>query len=407
LLRNFLFGKPQALIILANSGMFIGNKINRMFFNAILFLFAGISALSCFDKAAPDSNDSKDQIQIAIEKSAGILIEDPKINALSVGVYKDGKKYTFHQGELDPGKGNTPNDSTIYEIASVSKSFTGTLVAQAILDDKLALEDDIRIYLEGQYPNLEYDGQPILIEHLITHTACLPRFFPVEINELFNTIDDSLPSRIYDIEKDYSKEEFLTDLRSISIDTVPGTRYGYSNADVELMAHILERAYEFPFSELLEKLICEKAGLRNTKAHLSTKEADRLANGYGASNQPVPHFANTLWGAGGGFKSTTSDLLKYMAYQLDVNNLAAQKSHELLYEDEYTQIAYLWPVTNDAEDGTYYNIHGGAFGTQNFLVIVPKYKLGISIITNQSGPTTQEKLWNTVDKLLDEIKKSP
>lgn len=70
-------------------------------------------------------------------------------------------------------------------------------------------------------------------------------------------------------------------------------------------------------------------------------------------------------------------------------------------------MAYLWPILNDLEDGTFFNIHGGAFGTQNFLMIIPKYELEISIIINQSDPETSEKLWNTLSNLLSEIKNSP
>ncbi|MEO1587275.1 MAG: hypothetical protein AAFS00_08320, partial [Bacteroidota bacterium] len=56
------------------------------------------------------------------------------------------------------------------------------------------------------------------------------------------------------------------------------------------------------------------------------------------------------------------------------------------------------------EDGTYYQIHGGAFGTQNMLLIAPKYNLGISVLTNQSGPTTQGKLSLLIDDLFSELK---
>ena len=136
------------------------------------------------------------------------------------------------------------------------------------------------------------------------------------------------------------------------------------------------------------------------------KEVKHFANGYGEINNKVPHFANTLWGAGGGLKSTISDLINYMKFQLDKNNKTVVESHKLLYSNDYMQMAYLWPVLNDSEDGTYYNIHGGAYGTQNFLLIIPKYDLGISIITNQSGPETQRKLWNTLNNLLSEIKKN-
>jgi len=89
-----------------------------------------------------------DKVQMSMDKNADSLLLDSKINAVSIGVYKDGKKYTSHYGELDKGKGNTPSDNTIYEIASVSKTFTGVLVANAVLEGKLALEDDIRKYLK-------------------------------------------------------------------------------------------------------------------------------------------------------------------------------------------------------------------------------------------------------------------
>lgn len=372
-----------------------------------ILLFTSVLILSCNHGTKIASTKTTDRTQIAIEKNGGSLLSDPKINAISIGVYKDGKIYTRHFGELDKGKKNMPTDSTIYEIASVSKSFTGTLVAQAVLDKKLDLENDIRKFLKGDYSNLEYKGNPIKVKHLITHTAGLPRFLPTRINDLFNNIDENLPFRIYDIEKDYNKVEFLNDLQSISINIIPGTSYGYSNADVELMAHILENVYQTSFEQLLQKYICERANMKNTKVHLSSSEVKHLANGYGEINNLVPHFANTLWGAGGGLKSTTSDLVNYMKFQLENKNEVVAESHKLLYSNENMEMAYLWPIFNDSEDGTYYNIHGGAFGTQNFLMILPKYDLGISIITNQSGPETQGKLWNTLITLLSEIKNSP
>ncbi len=360
--------------------------------------------LSCNQGTKTKEKKVKDPISIAIDKSATNLLSDPKINAISIGVFKDGKTYTSHFGELDKGKGNAPNDSTIYEIASVSKSFSGTLVAQAVLDEKLNLEDDIRKYLKGEYPNLEHQGVAIKVKHLISHTASLPRFLPERINDLFNNIDENLPFRIFSIESEYSKEAFLQELRSISIDVTPGTMYRYSNADVELMAHILETVYQSSFEQLLKEHICDKAKMKDTKVHLSPEEMNRLANGYGEINNKVPHFANTLWGAGGGIKSTTADLMNYIKFQLDENNEAVKESRRKLYSDGDIQMGYLWPIFNDSEDGTFYSIHGGAYGTQNFLMIVPKYQLGISIITNQSGPETQGKLLNTLNDLLSEIK---
>ncbi|WP_299761897.1 serine hydrolase domain-containing protein [uncultured Pontibacter sp.] len=382
----------------------MGNKKPKKM-KLIILLILGITISSCNKHSNDITNSKTDPVKISIEKNADSLLLDPKINSVSIGIYKDGKIYTGHFGELDKGIGNTPTDATLYEIASVSKSFTGTLVAQAILDKKINLNDDIRKYLDGDFSNLEYNNSPIKIKHLITHTSGLPRSLPTSIDALFDNIDENLPFKIYEIEKNYSKTQFLGDLQTVKIATIPGTSFNYSNADTEVMAHILEKVYKMTYDQLLQKFICKPAGMKDTKVKLSAEESKRLANGYGETNKLVPHFANTLWGADGGIKSTTSDLVNYMKFQLDSTNLAAAESHQLLFAENDIQIGYLWPIINNAEDGVYYNIHGGAFGTQNYFLIIPKYNLGVSIITNQSGPETQDKLWNTMKNLLTDIKK--
>ncbi|MEJ8801368.1 serine hydrolase domain-containing protein [Pontibacter sp. H249] len=370
----------------------------------IILLILGITISSCNKHSKNITNSKIDSVKISIEKNADSLLLDPKINSVSIGIYKDGETYTGHFGELDKGIGNKPTDATIYEIASVSKSFTGTLVAQAVLDKKINLDDDIRKYLDGDFSNLEYNNSPIKIKHLITHTSGLPRSLPTSIDALFDTIDEKLPFRIYEIEKNYSKTQFLGDLQTVKIAAIPGTSFNYSNADTEVMAYILEKVYKMTYDQLLQKFICKPAGMKDTKVKLSAEELNRLANGYGETNKLVPHFANTLWGADGGIKSTTADLVNYMKFQLENNNLAAAESHKLIFSENDIKMGYLWPIITNDEDDIYYTIHGGAFGTQNYLLIIPKYNLGVSIITNQSGPETQGKLWNTMNNLLNDIK---
>ncbi len=367
------------------------------------FLFVLLSIISCDSRTKQKTYTIHEAIHLAIEKNANSFISNPLINSVSIGIFKDGKSYTGHFGELDKGKGNKPTDSTIYEIASVSKSFTGTLVAQAVLDKKLSLEDDIRKDLMGDFSNLEHLNNPIRIKHLLTHTSGLPRFLPTKINSLFDNRDENLPFRIYNINKEYSKKEFLTDLKKLSIKNIPGTVYQYASADTELLAHILENIYKITFDELLQKYICNISEMENTRVHLSSEQKNKLANGYGDINNLVPHFANSLWGAGGGIKSTTPDLLNYIKLQLDDTHLAAKESHMSLYEDGGIQIGYLWNIDSKDDYGTFYYIHGGAFGTQNYLIIIPEHKLGVSIITNQSGLQTSRKLWDTLLNLLSDI----
>lgn len=367
-------------------------------------LFLILTLISCNESEAPKIEVENDPILRSMEKHADSLLLDAKITSLAIGIYKDGKAYTGYYGELDEGKKNKPSENTIYEIASVGKTFAGTLVSQAVLDGKLSLDDNITKYFEEDYPNLNYDGNPIKVRHLITHTSRIAQFLPDTLNTMLTNIDENLPFEFYAIRKQYDKQQFFKDLHTVVIDTLPGTRYGYSNTATELVAHILEEVYNKDYEEILREYILEVAEMPNTKIRLSEKEKKHLANGYGETRKQVPHLANTLWGAAGGLKSTLPDLINYMKFQLDSQNKVVQNSHQVIYSDGDSSIGYFWPVDKDETDGTYYGHHGGTFGTQNWLFIMPKHNLGFSIITNQSDQRTAGKLVATTNKILDEIR---
>lgn len=369
----------------------------------IIVLISILSVTACKNKNSNEGLEFSKITETIIQKLADSLLLDSKINAVSIGVYKNGKKHIAHYGELDKGIGNTPTDETLYEIASVSKTFTGVLVSKAVLEGKLSLEDDVQTYLKEEYSNLKYDGAPIKIKHLLTHTSRLPRFLPDNINSLLTEFNESLPFKMYEIQKNYSKKEFFADLQTVVLDTIPGTRYGYSNVDTELIAHILENIYDTPFDELLKEYFGKIANMPNTKIKLSKKEKLQLANGYGMTNKLVPHEANSLFGADGGIKSTMPDLVNYIAFQLNTKNTIVSESHKVIYEKGNRKMSYYWPIKSNEEYGTYFRHHGGSFGTQNWIIIIPKYNFGVSIITNQSDLDTADKLMAVVNQLILEI----
>jgi CubicO group peptidase (beta-lactamase class C family) len=375
-----------------------------MKFNFLILLIS-IVILSCKNKSEKKIIIESDYVDFLIKKNADSLLNaDASINALSIGIYKDGKTYIKHYGEIDKGKGNKPNDKTIYEIASVSKTFAGVLVAQAEIEGRLNLDDNIQKYLNGDFSNLQYKGNPIKIKHLITHTSGLPKFLPESINSLLDKPSDSLAFQISKIEKEYSREKFLKDLKSIDIDTIPGTKNEYSNADAELIGHILENIYKKNYNELIQEKICDKVGMTNTTTILNEQDKKYKANGYTNNNVLAPNMTNTLWGAGGGITSNLPDMIEYIRFQLDHTNETSVKSHQVLFENEGDETAYYWPISNDSVNGTYYLHHGGAFGTQNLLYIIPKRKLGITIFLNQSLPETGNKLYKIMDNLLNDLK---
>jgi CubicO group peptidase (beta-lactamase class C family) len=367
----------------------------------IPFLLVVLTSISCTNNGK--NIDKAAIVQTSMDANAQSILSDPTVTSVSIGILMDSVAYTSHYGELDAGKGNPPNDETIYEIASVTKTMTGTLVAQAVVDGKLNLDDDIRKYLKDDYPNFQYNNKAITIKHLVTHTSRLPAN-ATGVSELLKKRDDNTFQKVNKLMKSYNKELFFKQMKNAVLDTVPGVIEEYNNLAPNLIAHILENVYQKSFDELLNEFIFEKSGMTSTKVRLSETEKTRLANGYNGKGQVMPDTPTPLWGAEGGMKSTTADLIKYMRLQLDSTNTTIAESHRPnFYVNPNFSLGYYWLVKKNSE-GIYYSHHGGAMGTQNWFFVFPAQNIGVSVITNSSSEVTGQLLYNTVMGIVNDLK---
>ncbi len=343
------------------------------------------------------------QTQLTIDKYGQGFIKNKHVNSVSIGILKEGITYTGHYGEITKGKGDTPNNETLYEVGSVTKTLTGFLLAKAVLEKRIDLDDNIQKYLKSSYSNLVYNDQPITIRHLITHTSGLPLFLPKEMNGLYETLAEDVPEKYLALEKQYSKDQFFKDLGDITLTQEPGINYSYSNAGTEILGHVLETIYDKSVDVLFQETF-SNYGMNNTNISRNTVEGENPVKGYWLSNtKHSPNNLNTLWATGSGANMTMNDMLQYAKLQLDRSNEIVQESHRILSSNNSSRkTAYLWDVKQD-KYGTYFNHHGGTSGVQNWLFIFPKYDLAISIITNHSSTKTPKLLSKTAQKILKEV----
>ncbi|MEM6686746.1 MAG: serine hydrolase domain-containing protein [Bacteroidota bacterium] len=339
----------------------------------------------------------------AIKKHATTFLDDERISSVSVSVYANGKSHSHHFGELDKGSGNSPTDTTLYEIASVTKTMTGYVVAKAISEEKLKLTDPMTKFLGEAYTNLTFEGNPITIQHLLTHTSGLPLNIS-GVDALHAQATKEACTQAQQLLAKYTKEEFLTALKSIQIQQQPGTAYAYSNLAPNILAYILEKVYEKPFEEILQQKLFMPLNMQHTAINLSKTQQPLLANGYNDIGEVMPNYRKPvqLWGAAGRVKSTPKDLLQYMKFQLQ-DHSAVKISHTKLFQDTDTiWIGYFWEIV-DTDNGTRIEHHGGLYGTQNWMLIYPELNLGISIITNASFPETSQLLKTTATQIINDI----
>jgi serine-type D-Ala-D-Ala carboxypeptidase/endopeptidase len=310
-------------------------------------------------------------------------------NGVSIGIYADGKIYYFNYGTVKRDTLMPPTNTTIYELGSVTKTFTAYLLAQAVTEGKLHLQDDVRKYLDGPYPNLAYQGHPVTIENLANHTAGLPKFLP-RLNL------QQTPDQILAMYPDISGAQLLSELSRFTPDTLPGTRFIYSNADAQLIGLILEKVDGRSYAELLRHYITGPLGMTDTRLTVPDKDTGRIAVGYNAKGEIMPklRFWRSL-PAAGYIKSTTEDMVKYMQFYLDEKNAVVRLTHQVTFRntgEHDADIALFWFVKQQPEGYRELLHGGGSFGTTSLCLLVPQHRIGVICVANDAAPGTERTL---------------
>lgn len=315
---------------------------------------------------------NKTTIDSIVNIAAALVMSDTSRVGLSVGVFYKGTSYTYHFGVKARGEAK-PDDTSTYEIGSITKTMTGTLLAQAVIEHKVRVDDDVRKYLKGAYPNLEYNGNPVRLFHLLNHSSGLPFDLPLKP----------------EANKPYTKAHFYRDLRHVKLDTVPGIKLGYSNAAAQLLGFILEDVYNAPFEALLRAYIFKPLNMKST-GFLSSLPRKAILNGFNDKGEVMPHNQS---GAAGALCSTIPDMLRYIRFEMDEANPVVALSHQPTWGNIlYYAMGLNWQM--DKREGKPRRIFqsGGTAGFSSSLTIYPDLRSGVILLSNEADKTTQDKL---------------
>ncbi|MBB6236408.1 CubicO group peptidase (beta-lactamase class C family) [Pedobacter sp. AK013] len=351
----------------------------------IYFLFTGVC---CF--AQSSDNPMRTPIDSAVARLMATYMKDGKRVGISIGVNYNGKSYTYNYGETAPGSKKLPGSSSIYEIGSITKTFTGLLIAHAITEGKIALNDDVRKFLPGNFPNLQYkNGSPVKIGYLLAHTAQFPSSFGNITGKPIET------------------PTFLDSIRQIKLDSLKSFHYVYSNVGYQLLGLILENVYHKTYYQLVSQYITSPLGMNRTALNYSVKYANGQLSGYGANKEAVGNMPSTLPGAGS-LHASVSDMLKYLKYQNAENNTALKLSHQIIVGDiDNGAHAFQWEIGKTWNWDQYLRVDGGTNGFRSFCFIYPLSQIEIVILSNQKDDSAGSGLYSVASgiyKVVKEIK---
>jgi len=351
---------------------------------------------------AQDTNQSAHSVDEIVDHAGRDFFNKmPQAVGMSIGIIKDGKSYTYNYGTTEKGGGKTPSADSLYPIASISKTFTGMLLAQAAGEKKLNLDDDIRKYLDSPYPNLEYQSHYIRVQQLVNHLSGLPFNLP-DIPENRPPFSTPVSASIEDMLSRYSRAEFLADLHHVKLDRVPGQKFSYSNSAAILASIMLERIYGQPYENTLAQKIAKPLGMVDTTISLDKSQKDRLVKGYGDKGGLAPYPRDMMLGAGA-LKSTAADMLKYMQWQMTEADEAVKLSHKPTFTYNNYSVGLNWQIIKAGDRRRVWQ-EGDLPGFTSVCMFFPELKIGIVVFANEEDPVSSHALTlmiNDIAKALD------
>jgi serine-type D-Ala-D-Ala carboxypeptidase/endopeptidase len=310
--------------------------------------------------------------QSQIDPLAKALIEDDNAVGFVVGIYKGGDTQIIAYGETKKGSGAAPDGETIYEIGSVSKAFTGVLLADMVERGAVRLDDPVQKYLPAAIKMPMHGKTPITLEHLATHTSGLPR--------LPDNLKPADPTNPY---ADYTGRLLYAFLKDHKLRREPG-EYEYSNYGMGLLGFLLARSERTTYEKLLIERIAEPCGMDDTCIKLSKEQQERLAPPYDASLSPDKNWDTPTLAGAGAVRSTANDMLKFIKANLAKDDTPLTKALRLSHEKRRSaagagSIGLGWHI---AGDGGMYWHNGMTGGYASWLSVVPAHDFGVVVLSN-------------------------
>lgn len=366
-------------------------------------LLAGMSG-SLPAMAATPPSDKQVLMDQTFERLGAEFVKADRSDGLSIAVVKDGQARFYNFGTLSREKPQLPTEHTVYEIASISKVFTSLLLAHAVIEGKVNLQDDIRRYLPGDYPNLVFDGEPVRLIHLANTTSALPDNLP-DFTKLMEGVSlDEAPFRISAAIHGYSNRQLLEDLKSAKLSARPGTAPRHSNLATELLAIILEKVYGDSYEHLLSRYVEKPFGMARGS---DLSRAAQAASGYNPRHVAMPLLDARTILAAGGLRYSTADMAQFLKAELAAADAATRLSQRPTWGDpDKTAVAFNWTVDRMIDGKPHLRTSGGAFGYSSYIEMYPASGYGIVLLANRSG-AAQNEMQELAAKALQEIQGKP
>lgn len=340
---------------------------------------------------AEENNVSdKERFEAIIDEFMEDAMEKYHVPGVTLSVVKDGKQY-FKKGygysDLD-NKISVNPDETLFRIGSVTKLFTATAIMQLYENGDIDLNEEVNKYLEDF--NIEYyEGNPITIEHVLTHTG---GFDERVINMIGNDINEELPDL-----GEYLKKNMPEAVRE------PGKIMQYSNHGMTLLGYIVENVSDKRIDKYIEEEIFNKLDMENSNYYFTRDLVSEASKGYVFSKEQYKELdpVRVALHPAGSILSTADDMAKFLIAHLEGERILKKETLNNMHQTHFTHydkmLGNAYSFYEVMRGNNKVVEHGGntpAFAS--LLSFYPQKKLGffISCNSNKGGSQLREDFAN-------------
>lgn len=303
-----------------------------------------------------------------------------RMTGLAVGVGLGDQTATVGRGRIGDMVPDPPEPDTIFEIGSVTKVFTATLLAQLAGEGLVELNQPVNELLPNPV-RLPVRERPITLIDLATHSSGLPRLPRGWLRQsmLQHRANPYAP---------YTTDDLHRAILATTLRRAPGRAVRYSTFGVGLLGHVLALKAGTTYEELVRHRICAPLGLKDTSITVRSADRERFADGHSRAGRAVPHWDLPTLAGAGALRSTVTDLLAFLAAQYAQDDTpmrrAIRRTHHPHFHRAALDQCLGWQAlsTGPGNDTRVLWHNGGTGGFRSFCACAPARRLRIVVLTN-------------------------
>jgi CubicO group peptidase (beta-lactamase class C family) len=339
------------------------------------FKLSGFSIKPYKYKIPPFKQNLKDSFTDRVHDITDHYFYNAELIGLAVGIIDHGKISYYFKGHQHFSRQKAITEKSIFEIGSISKVFTGVLLADAIISKELKLSDKIKSVL----PALKSSTiRNVSLESLSLHKSGLPR------------LPDDLPMKSDDPYGEYNKKKLLNYFRKSKIKFKPAdkNKVNYSNLGVALLATGLENFLGKSYEELLQQRIAAPGELVSLTTDLNKCPIEFLAHGH-TNDRSVSHWTYKAFKATGGIYSNLADMTMFLK-NLFTKEGSLRSHLDVMIKSKSSDKSRLGLFMDKNKAQTFYWHNGGTGGFTSYMSFDIENQYGIVILNNSyDAPITE------------------